>query len=122
MKYCEILNDKVHWIFENDSIPSYLEDLNLQDITERYTFEGCEIIEGCYYDKMHDLYFNSESEYKNFQELILIYLEDLSLMNYQILKENQKILKEIDNKINYLEEINEKIDSLANLSIFLKNA
>lgn len=107
-KYCEILNNKVNWIFSDN--PDLYSILNIKDITERKTILGNEIVEGDYYDSLHDLYIDNILEYKNFQEKILI--------------ENNNALSNIENQLLEQQEniqiLNEKIDSLAKFILFLK--
>lgn len=118
-KYCEIIDGKVNWILpEGINIEDYA-DLNLQNITDKTTENGSEIVPGCYYDSLHDAYFHYECEYKDYKEMILLYLEDLSIennrLNKEILLKNNEILTYVE-KINLLEE---KIDNLAKLLIFV---
>ena len=118
-KYCEIIDGKVNWILPEGIDTADYADLNLCNITDKVTENGSEIIPGCYYDSLHDAYFHYECEYKDYKEMILLYLEDLSIennrLNKEILLKNNEILK-FAKEIKNLEE---KIDSLAKLIIFL---
>lgn len=112
-KKCQILNNKVHWIIPEDSLYSY-EDLIIKDIEEKTTFAGNEIVEGCFYDELHDIYFDSNSEYKSFLE----YQNNLILKDLE--EKYLKLQNENKNLNDKLDLLNEKIDSLANLMVFLK--
>ena len=129
-KYCEILNGYVNYIFtnEDDNYLTYINsDLNIKEITNKQTVQGYNIQIHDFYDELHDIYFShqDEIEYKNFQEMLLIHLEDIALENKKILKQNDEKINQLtlENKLlkNQLIEINSKIDSLANLIVFLNN-
>lgn len=129
-KYCEILNGYVNYIFTNEDneYSVYINsDLNIKEITDKQTIQGYNIQIHDFYDELHDVYFShqDESEYKNFQEMLLIYLEDIALESKKVLKQNNEKINQLilENKLlkNQLIEINNKIDSLANLIVFLNN-
>lgn len=129
-KYCEILNGYVNYIFtdeDNEYLTYINSDLNIKEITDKQTIQGYDIQIRDFYDELHDVYFSyqDEMEYKNFQEMLLIYLEDIALENKRILKQNNEKINQLtlENKLlkNQLTEINNKIDSLAKLMVFLNN-
>lgn len=120
MKYCEILNNKVNWIFtDEDTNPDLYADLDIHEITDRLTYEGQEIVEGDYYDSLYDIYFSQLQEYKNWTDLKLSKLEILVDINRDILNNNKNNAQEIVILQQQISDLNNKIDNLAQLILFL---
>lgn len=120
MKYCEILNNKVNWIFTHeDANPDLYADLDIHEITDRLTYEGQEIVEGDYYDSLYDIYFSQFQEYKNWIGLQLFKLKKVSDINKSILETNENNNQEIIALQQQISALDNKINDLVQLILFL---